>query len=79
LHRVSALAHVFCLDNHVAIGGQGDRIAAAIAGAGFSAPPRVHRLAVESIPACGSNADVLRHHALDRRRIAERVTRALRG
>jgi transketolase len=79
LRRVSGLAHVFALDNHFAIGGQGDRIANVVASAGFNASPRVHRLAVESIPACGSNVDVLRHHGLDRQSIAERVLRAVRG
>jgi transketolase len=79
LRRISGVAQLFSLDNHLAIGGQGDRIASLIASAGFQAAPRVHRLAVESIPACGSNIDVLRHHGLDRRSIAERITRAVRG
>jgi hypothetical protein len=34
---------------------------------------------VETIPACGSNPDVLRHHRLDRQSIAERVVHTLRG
>ena len=79
LPRIAGVAHVFSLDNHVAIGGQGDRIANALAEAGFQTPPRLHRLAVDAIPACGSNADVLRHHRLDRQSIAERVIHALRG
>jgi len=76
---LSGVPHVFCLDNHFPIGGQGDRIASALAGAGFREAPRLHRLAVETIPACGSNPDVLRAHGLDRQSIFERVLRAVRG
>ncbi|HEX3773392.1 MAG TPA: transketolase C-terminal domain-containing protein [Polyangiaceae bacterium] len=76
---VAGVAHLFSFDNHLAIGGQGDRIANALASAGFQSAPRLHRFAVEGIPACGSNADVLRQHGLDERSIFERVLRVLRG
>jgi len=76
---IAGIPHLFALDNHIVVGGQGDRIASAIASAGFRDAPRVHRFAVEGIPACGSNADVLKHHALDERSLFERALRSLRG
>ncbi|HWZ90367.1 MAG TPA: transketolase C-terminal domain-containing protein [Polyangiaceae bacterium] len=76
---VAGVPHVFALDNHLLVGGQGDRLASALAGAGFRDAPRLHRFAVETIPACGSNADVLRHHRLDRQAMFERILRAVRG
>ena len=76
---IAGVPHLFSLDNHVVIGGQGDRIASAIASAGFRDAPRLHRFAVEGIPACGSNADVLKHHALDEQSLFERALHALRG
>jgi len=79
MRTIAQVPHLFSLDNHVQIGGQGDRIASAIASSGFRDAPRVHRFAVEGIPACGSNADVLKHHALDEQSLCERALRALRG
>ncbi len=76
---IAGVPHLFSLDNHCSIGGQGDRIASAIASTGFREAPRLHRFAVEGIPACGGNADVLKHHGLDEQSLFERALRALRG
>jgi transketolase len=54
------------LDNHVTRGGQGDAVRAAL-----DRPVEV--LAVEGVPACGTNDEVLRHHGLDAASIAERL------
>jgi transketolase len=77
LDTVAPFGHVFSLDNHYAVGGQGDRIADALAGADLRDRPRLHRCAVESIPACGRNREVLQHHGLDRDGLCARVRRAL--
>jgi transketolase len=51
------------LDNHYAVGGQGDRIASAMAGGSFET--RLHRLQVEGVPKSGANAEILALHRLD--------------
>lgn len=55
---------VFAIDNHYLIGGQGDRIADAMALNGLTSK-KLHRLALNEIPACGSNQEILSEHALD--------------
>jgi transketolase len=63
---------VFSLDNHYRVGGQGDRIAAAILdGAGPGV--RFHRIAVGTIPACGTNPEVLAAHGLDVNKLASKI------
>jgi transketolase len=71
LGGVAGSAPVLVLDNHVARGGQGDAVRAAL-----DRPVEV--IAVEGIPACGTNEEVLRHHGLDAASIAARL-RALIG
>lgn len=65
LRVISGVKHVFSLDNHLPQGGQGDRIAEVMALATGAKLPRLHRFAVEGLPACGSASDVLRRHGLD--------------
>lgn len=77
LRTVSHVKHVFSLDNHHATGGQGDRIAEILAAASGAKLPRLHRFAVEGLPACGSASDVLRRHGLDTWSLRQRVLRAL--
>jgi transketolase len=67
---------VFCLDNHVVAGGQGEAVTAALSTAG--SPARVHLLGVDGVPVCGSHADVLRAHGLDGAAIASVVGSTLR-
>jgi transketolase len=71
LAEVTGGAPILVLDNHVARGGQGDAVRAAL-------DRPVDVLAVEGIPACGGNDEVLRHHGLDAASIASRL-RTLRG
>jgi transketolase len=71
LTDVTAGATILVLDNHVARGGQGDAVRAAL-------DRPVDSIAVEGIPVCGTNDEVLRHHGLDAASIAGRV-RALLG
>jgi transketolase len=56
---------VVTLDNHYVQGGQGQMIAAAIAGLGLGSSPRVTSVGVTELPECGSNDEVLAHHDLD--------------
>jgi transketolase len=59
-------APVLVLDNHVARGGQGDAVRDAL-----GRPVAIH--AVDGIPACGTNDEVLRYHRLDADGIAARL------
>jgi transketolase len=77
LKTVSAVRHLFSLDNHLVQGGQGDRIADILAAASGAKLPRLHRFAVEGLPVCGSNTDVLRKHGLDTWSLRQRALRQL--
>ncbi len=77
LRVVAGVKHVFSLDNHHACGGQGDRIANVFATAANVSVPRLHRFAVEGLPACGNGPDVLRRHALDTVSLRQRVLKTL--
>jgi len=75
LKAVAAVKHVFSLDNHHAVGGQGDRIADVFASSAARSP-RLHRFAVDGLPACGNARDVLRRHGLDAWSLRQRVVQA---
>ena len=66
---------VVTLDNHYVHGGQGEMIAAAIAGLGLEAAPRVTSVGVATLPECGTNDEVLAHHHLD----TDSLIQAFRG
>jgi transketolase len=67
LASVAGDAPLVVLDNHVARGGQGDAVRAAL-------PDRPVRIwAVEGVPACGTNDEVLRVHGLDADALAARL------
>lgn len=70
---------VFTLDNHLLGGGQGIRVAAAIAGLGLQSPPRVHHFGLTDFPPCGQNGEVLQHLGLDADSLAARIRTALSG
>jgi transketolase len=76
LAEIAAGGSVVCLDNHYVSGGQGDAVLAALSELGDGAP-RTIRLGVESVPACGTNDEVLHAHRLDAASVAERVAAAL--
>lgn len=63
---------IVAIDNHVRIGGQGQMLLAAIAQAATPVP--CLHLAVDGIPACGTNDEVLRAHGLDAEGIAASVS-----
>jgi transketolase len=71
--ELAADAPILCLDNHYASGGQGDALLAALAEASPEAAGRVRKLAVERVPRCGTNDEVLSAHRLDAASVAERV------
>ena len=62
---VGSCRSVVTLDNHYLHGGQGEMIAAAIAGLGLERSPRVTRVGVTELPECGTNDEVLAYHRLD--------------
>jgi transketolase len=53
------------LDNHYVRGGQGDMVAAALAGLALEPAITVARAGVTGLPECGTNDEVLEYHRLD--------------
>jgi transketolase len=76
LANAAGEAPVFCLDNHVVAGGQGDAVLAALSD---SPSGRVHRLGVRGIPVCGRDDEVLAAHGLDAGTVAEQVAAGVRA
>jgi transketolase len=70
-------ATVIALDNHYVVGGQGDRIADALATTGSAA--RLLRIGLEEVPRCGTNDEVLSAHALDAASLASRILATLKA
>jgi transketolase len=66
---------VFSLDNHYLIGGQGDRIADAMASKGITRT-KLHRVALNEIPACGTNPEILLTHGFDDKSLVQIVMAA---
>jgi transketolase len=64
MKEVGASKNIFSLDNHYLIGGQGDRVANALASKGLT-NKKLHRHALNEIPACGANQEILGEHAFD--------------
>lgn len=67
--ELDGIAAVFSLDNHYLVGGQGDRIADALAG-GAGAGKTLRRIALQAVPVSGLNPEVLEAHGLDDRSIS---------
>jgi transketolase len=67
--ELDGIVTVFSLDNHYLVGGQGDRIADALAG-GAVAGKTLRRIALQTVPVSGLNPEVLEAHGLDDRSIA---------
>jgi transketolase len=67
---------VVTLDNHYARGGQGQMIAAAIAGLRLEAAVTVSTIGVTTLPECGTNDEVLVHHGLDITSLADVIRTA---
>jgi len=62
---------IVTLDNHYLSLGQGQMVAAALARNGVRAD--VRSIGLTDVPACGTNAEVLAHHGLDRAAIANAI------
>ncbi len=67
---------LFTIDNHYLVGGQGDRIANAIALRGI-ADLKLIKLGLNEIPACGTNQEILKKHSLDADGIVKSVLAAI--
>jgi transketolase len=65
------------LDNHYVRGGQGDMVAAAVAGLGLQPGARVTRIGVTELPQCGTNDEVLAYHGLDTAGLVEALRQAV--
>lgn len=68
---VAGFDRVFVADNHFTLGGLGSHLGLLLGAQ--PVPPRLHHFAVEGVPACGRNDEVLAHHRLDARSLAERI------
>ncbi|MEQ8813858.1 MAG: transketolase C-terminal domain-containing protein [Thalassobaculum sp.] len=66
---------VFVLDNHFPLGGLGGHLGLLLGA--LPAPPRLHHFAVEGVPACGRNDEVLARHRLDAGSLAARIRAGL--
>lgn len=70
---VGSCRRIFVLDDHSPVGGLGDAVLNALAGAGLLGARRFRKLGVEGYLACGTPQEVLRHHGLDGESLAQRV------
>jgi len=77
LAELAGGAPIFCLDNHMLVGGQGDAVASALATQSVAPVGVARKLGVDRVPECGTNEQVLRAHELDAESIAERVAAEL--
>ena len=69
---------VFSIDNHYLIGGQGDRIANAMLIQGLLSS-KLQRIALNEIPVCGTNLEILYHYALDQTSIVHEIIKVLKS
>lgn len=70
---VAGIPWVFALDNHYTIGGQGDLLLSTLAALPHPFGGRARKLGVATIPACGTNDEVLAAHRLDAASLAEEI------
>lgn len=73
---VGTASHIFCIDNHYKIGGQGDRIASLIAG-DPTLTTTLTSIGISEVPACGTNDEIIKFHRLDQASIATLVKATL--
>jgi transketolase len=74
---VGGLGTVFVLDDHSGFGGLGDRLLNAAMASELLRGTRLVKFAIDDHPACGTPTEVLRHHGLDGRSIADRILATL--
>ena len=65
------------LDNHYVWGGQGEYVLSQVSRLGLTNPPRGLPLGIRSIPACGTNDEVLQYHGLDAASLADTIASSL--
>lgn len=71
---VQGYRQVFVLDNHYVLGGLGGHLAPLLGE--LPNPPRMHHFAIEGVPVCGQNDEVLSYHRLDAQSLATRIRAA---
>ena len=77
--EMAEIDYVFTIDNHYISGGQGEKIFSAITRLGLKKIPKVRCFGLRTVPACGTNEEVLRHHRLDASSIASEIKLCLRS
>ena len=65
--------NVYTLDDHMLEGGFGERLVTRMAETGLLQGRSVHRYGLETLPACGTPLEVLKHHELDGASLARRI------
>jgi len=76
LAELAGIEHVFSLEDHYQIGGQGDRLGSTLAVS--SAGSHVfHHCGLDRVPSCGGNLEVLANLQLDVMSICDRIKRVL--
>jgi transketolase len=68
---------LFALDNHSGVGGLGDRLLNAMNESEILRGRRLLKFAIDDHPACGTPPEVLRHHGVDGRSLADRIVKTL--
>ena len=76
---VAPFDEVFVLEDHAPVGGLGDALLRALAGASLLDGRRVSVLGVEGWPACGTPPEALHAHGLDGASLADRIAAAVRA
>jgi transketolase len=74
---VRGAEHVFALDNHYLLGGQGDMLGSALATLHVEPAPRFTKIGLTRLPASGQNDEVLRVHGLDGESLAGTIRSAI--
>ncbi|HYC71307.1 MAG TPA: transketolase C-terminal domain-containing protein [Opitutaceae bacterium] len=76
---VAASPALVILEDHMVAGGVGERLLRLLAERGDLAKLRCQVIGLTTLPACGTPAEVLKHHALDGASLARRVQEFLGG
>ena len=75
---VGNIENVFTLDNHYIKGGQGEMIAATLAGLDEPVSRRSFAMGINEVPVCGRTGEVLAHHRLDDTAIERNILEQLK-
>jgi transketolase len=70
------VGNIVCFDNHYSVGGQADRVARVMADEDIHA--RFLSIGLDTIPACGTNDEVLLAHGFATDEVAQKVVGWLR-